>query len=114
LLNLLFRITVPITDCSYLVQPQDLSSGGFALKGGRLDYLNQRSAASIVYQIRSHAINLFIFPSNEEDLDTPLIFQNKGYNIIKWVSNGLEYCAISDLNLSELELFAQLYRKENA
>lgn len=94
----------------FVAKAKDLSSEGFNLKGGRLDYLNQRNAASIVYQVRSHDINLFIFPTNEDDLDTPLTFQNKGYNIVKWVNNGLEYCAISDLNLPELKKFAELFR----
>lgn len=96
----------------FVAQAKDLSKSGYNLKGGRLDYVNQRSAASIVYQIRKHAINLFIFPTNEADLDTPLTFQNKGYNIVKWVDNGLEYCAISDLNLPELKKFSELFRGE--
>src|SRR5579872_5779390 len=44
-------------------QVRDLSSDGFELVGGRLDYVQEHSAASIVYQRRKHIINVFTWPS---------------------------------------------------
>lgn len=91
---------------------KDLSESGFDLKGGRLDYINKQSAASVVYQIRDHVINLFIFPTTKNDMIDVKTHQNRGFNIVKWTNQGLEYCVISDLNLTELEHFAQLYRNQ--
>ena len=91
---------------------QDLVDKGFALTGGRLDYLDQRPVATLIYQRRGHRINLFIWPSSAgEDKDTELKSQTRqGYNIFHWTKDGMIFWAISDLNSGELGEFVQLLR----
>lgn len=90
---------------------KDLASEGFSLIGGRLDYLDHRPVAALIYQRRKHFINLFIWPSEdgagERDVETSL----RGYNLIRWTHSGMHYSAVSDLNPTELRGFQQALQK---
>ena len=84
----------------------DTSPAGFLLAGGRLDYLDGRPVAAIVYRRRQHVINLFIWPGpgrSEPAADT-----RDGYNMLHWTSGGMVHWAVSDLNAAELGQFQAL------
>ena len=83
----------------------DLSREGFHLTGGRLDYLDDRSVAALVYKRRQHTINLFLWPSTKSD-SNPRILTIKGFNIVHWTEAHMTYWAVSDLNAAELNEFA--------
>jgi anti-sigma factor RsiW len=86
----------------------DLTSQGFPLLGGRLDYLDNRPVAAVVYKRHKHIINLFIWPSTQnmgEEMNTTTF---QGYHLIHWTKSGMTYWAVSDLNLNELQQFVQL------
>jgi anti-sigma factor RsiW len=85
---------------------KDLAPEGFPLTGGRLDYLDDRSVAALVYKRRQHTINLFIWPSGSSD-SSPQTLSIKGFNIVHWTQGHMTYWAISDLNAVELSEFAQ-------
>lgn len=78
----------------------DFAAQGFALVGGRLDYVGGRTVAAVVYQRRRHTINLFMWPSR--DHESMRIDASRGYNIIRWSGGGLAFCVVSDLNGTEL------------
>jgi anti-sigma factor RsiW len=88
----------------------DLSADGFPLVGGRLDYLEHRPVAALVYTRRKHAINLFVWPAEHAAAGALQSATSQGYQIVHWNDAGTSYWAISDLNSSELGQFVQLYR----
>jgi anti-sigma factor RsiW len=89
---------------------KDLKAEGFPLTGGRLDYLDGRSVAALLYRRRQHTINLFVWPSTYSD-SGPQMLTNKGYNLAHWTQSGMTYWAASDLNKRELNEFVANQRK---
>ncbi|WP_430911603.1 anti-sigma factor family protein [Methylobacterium sp. sgz302541] len=80
----------------------DLAGRGFPLAGGRLDYLDNRVVAALVYRRRQHVINLFLWPGNAAK---PMATSREGYNMLGWRQAGLTFFAVSDLNAVELKEF---------
>ena len=86
----------------------DFAERGFRLTGGRLDYLNGREVAALVYQRRLHVINLFIWPSASGRNTAAESFTKDGYNVSHWDRDGFEFWAVSDVNAEDLRTFAGL------
>lgn len=75
---------------------QDLANAGFALIGGRLDYVNGRAVAALTYRSRQHVVNLFVWPAPGPDAK-PVTLSRQGYAILHWNRGGMEHWAISDM-----------------
>jgi mycothiol system anti-sigma-R factor len=115
-------IDVPSSD-SHTVKPwfngkldfapevKDLSAQGFSLLGGRLDYIDNRTVAALVYQRRKHPINLFMWTLSGATDQPERQFSHQGYNVIEWSSSGMCYWAVSDVNNTDLHEFVQLIRQ---
>ena len=87
---------------------KDLATQGFELKGGRLDYIDNRPVAALVYQRRQHFINVLVWPAKSSSKSTTQASVIQGYNLVRWTNAGMECWAISDLNLAELQQLVQL------
>ncbi len=87
---------------------KDFSSQGFPLIGGRLEYLNNRAVAALIYQRQRHYINLYIWPAEQSNATGEVGTKRQGYNLLHWTNSGMTYWAISDLNGVELHEFALL------
>ena len=66
----------------------DLSAQGFRFVGGRLEYLDQRSVAALVYQRRAHVINLFMWPAQPEVGGNETMVTRQGYHLVHWQEAG--------------------------
>jgi len=84
----------------------DLTAQGFPLVGGRLDYLDKRPVAALVYRRQQHAINLFVWPALPGVTQPASTVTHHGYNLVQWTIAGMTYWAVSTLNAQEMEVFA--------
>jgi len=90
---------------------KDFAAEGFPLKGGRLDYLDGRPVAALVYQRDKHIIDLYVWPATGV---TPHLAGDtaiQGYNVIHWTADGMNFWAVSDVERGQLDDFAALWRK---
>jgi anti-sigma factor RsiW len=84
----------------------DLSEQGFELVGGRLDVLDAKPAATLVYRRRQHMISVFVWPGGASI--APEVSERRGYHMIRFAAAGFSYCIVSDLNEAELRDLARL------
>jgi anti-sigma factor RsiW len=104
----------------------DLSQQGFPLIGGRLDYLDNRPVAALVYQRRKHFINLFVWRAeagadrttrsagNKQRPFTLKAISRQGYQLLHWLDSEFNYWAVSDISAKELQEFEQLFEEQIA
>jgi anti-sigma factor RsiW len=97
----------------YAPPVRDFAASGFPLVGGRLDYLAGRPVAVLVYGRDRHLIDLYVWPAGSTpalSAAAPSTAVRNGYNVVSWTAEGMNFRAVSDLEMSELETFARLLR----
>jgi len=85
----------------------DLAAAGFPLIGGRLDYVDDRPCAALVYRHDKHIINLLVWAERSGDPEATESYARQGYNLVRFTEQGMDFWAVSDLNRGELEDFVQ-------
>lgn len=85
----------------------DFSREGFPLVGGRLDELEGRPVAALVYRRRKHIINLFIWPSDHRSGEGSVTRQ--GYHLVHWSDGRMNYWAVSDVSPADLSDFVRMF-----
>jgi len=88
----------------------DPAKEGFPLIGGRLDYLNNRPVAALVYQREKHIINVFVWPASDGRQLAQTTKSQQGYNVIRWTGSGMNFWVVSDLEASQLTKFTELLK----
>lgn len=84
----------------------DFAADGFPLLGGRVDYVERRAAAVLVYRHRQHLIDVYVWPQGSAG--TAGEATRNGYNTVRWSAGGLAFAAVSDLNRDDLRRFVGL------
>jgi len=92
----------------------DLGSEGFPLLGGRLDYLDNRTVAALVYQRRKHFINVFTWPAESGTTGTTKTMTRQGYQLLHWVDSDINYWAVSDVSEADLQAFKKVFEERTA
>ena len=94
----------------YAPPVKDFKAQGFPLTGGRLDFLDNRPVAALVYQRRQHIIDLYVWPNGSHFDSGPAEGSRSGYNFLRWSHDGMIFWAVSDLDAQELGEFVRLWQ----
>jgi anti-sigma factor RsiW len=89
----------------------ELADQGFPLAGGRLDSIDGKTVAAIVYHRRLHTVNLFVWPAKDA---AERSFVKDGFAVTEWSRNGLRFAAVSDIPPAELRQFHQLFEQRSS
>jgi anti-sigma factor RsiW len=84
----------------------ELASVGFPLAGGRLDSIDGKTVAAIVYHRRLHVVNLYVWPGEKGGARS---FEKDGFAIEEWSRGGLRYAAVSDIPVADLRQFQRQF-----
>jgi anti-sigma factor RsiW len=73
--------------------------------GGRVDYLDGRPVAALVYRLRKHVVDAYVWPAPG---DAPMrTLSQRGFNVVHWTQGGMRFWVISDVQRDELATFAR-------
>jgi len=89
----------------------DFSQQGFPLVGGRLDIIDGRNVAALVYSRRKHLVNVFVWPYRDRESNFASSGSHQGYNWVRWRSGDMEFCLISDASATDLGQLKDLIRE---
>jgi len=91
----------------------DFSQQGFPLIGGRLDVIDGHNAAALAYGRRKHIINLFVWLQRAHDESLSSSGSQQGYNWLRWQSNHMEFCLVSDTSDEDLRTLKDFIRQQS-
>lgn len=83
----------------------DLTSAGFPLLGGRLDVIDSRKVAVLVYRRNQHKLALSLWPASSSENTTASVTQHDGFSMAEWRHGGFEWRAVSDVSPAEMQSF---------
>jgi anti-sigma factor RsiW len=86
----------------------DLGPEGFELIGGRIAYFGGQRRAAVVYRRGQHVIDLFAWAAPGASDAKFRRETRQGYNLIFWRQDGIEYDAVSDVEMDQLARFTDL------
>jgi anti-sigma factor RsiW len=82
----------------------ELQIPGSVFLGGRVDYLDGRPVAALVYRQGQHIVNSFVWPSTARSDSAPSFSASRGFQTAQWSHDGMNHWVISDVNRQEFGL----------
>jgi anti-sigma factor RsiW len=84
----------------------DLTAEGFPLVGGRIDLVDGRKVAVLVYRRNQHRIALTLWPAAASSNEPSSVVQRDGFALARWRHGGFNMRAVADVAPSEMAAFA--------
>ena len=84
----------------------ELPESGFALAGARIDSLDRRPVATLVYRYRDHVVDVFVRPL-APGATGPRLDTVSGFNVARATGAGMEWRAVGDVDAAVLAPFVE-------
>ncbi|CAG9184897.1 anti-sigma factor family protein [Cupriavidus pampae] len=94
----------------YAPEVRDLAGQGFPLVGGRLDYVDGRRVAVLVYRRAQHPLEVFVLPDKGDGGPRSL----QGYEMESWTARGMRYWAVTDASAEDLRAFVAAWKRADS
>lgn len=89
--------------------PPTEGGDGFALRGARVDSLDGRPVATLVYQVRNHLVDVFAWRTSESDMEPRPTLAGR-WTVCRWAHRGVAYWMVSDTGSEDLKALAGVIR----
>jgi anti-sigma factor RsiW len=87
----------------------DLAQSGYQMRGGRIDIVQNRRVAALVYRRNKDIVTLFMWPATSRRFTGGNQVMS-GLSICTWNDANLNFIAVSTLSDAQLDEFTQLFR----
>jgi anti-sigma factor RsiW len=84
-------------------------ASGYSLLGGRVDVIQNRSVAALIYKHDNDVVTLFCWPPKKEHLSERNHFID-GYRVATWSNAECNYILVSKLSDREMDEFVDSFR----
>jgi anti-sigma factor RsiW len=91
------------------VRPLDVP--GIAILGGRVDTVDDRRVAVIVYQRGEHRVDHYVWPTAAADTAAQVSVMD-GFRVAQWTRGGMAHRLVSDLGEQELQVIVEACYQE--
>ena len=89
--------------------PPTEGGDGFALQGARVDSIDGRRVATLVYQVRGHVVDVFAWRSAEGDMEPRPTVVGR-WAVCRWAHRGVAYWMVSDTGGEDLKALAAMIK----
>jgi anti-sigma factor (TIGR02949 family) len=89
----------------------DLAGSGYQMRGGRIDIIQNRRVAALVYRDANESVTLFIWPETRRRLKGTDQVRN-GVSVCTWNAGDFNFIAVSKLGETQLDEFVDRFREK--
>jgi anti-sigma factor RsiW len=96
----------------YAPPVRDLSDAGFPLAGARIDHVDGRDVAVLVFRHRGHVVSLYVSPSAQNEA---VAFKSiRGFQVGHWSDGSMAFWMVADMDAHESVRFVQAWSNAEA
>lgn len=92
----------------FVPEARDFADRGYALEGGRLDVVDGRAVAALVYRHGPHPLNVFVWSDGNSNDSAPREIDVHGFRVVHSSRAGMQRWIVSDADAETVDRLMQL------